>query len=112
MVSGPDGALPTAQIPSKSLLLGNMFDPSSEAAGFEQELAEDVRDECASKYGTVTHLFVDKSSRGLVYIRFASIAIAGKALLSLNGRWFGGKRISAAYVSDVEYKKRFTDAPV
>ncbi len=104
-------ALDTSQSPSKSLLLSNMFDPSSEPAGFEQELAEDVRDECVSKYGTVTHLFVDKLSRGLVYIRFASIDVAQKAMISLNGRWFGGQRISAAYVADEVYRKRF-EVPV
>lgn len=103
--------LGTANDANKSLLLSNMFDPATEPKGFEDELAEDVRDECAAKYGTVTHLFVDKLSRGLVYVRFSSVDAARKAMLSLNGRWFGGLRVSAAYVNDEVYRKRFPDAP-
>lgn len=105
-------ALETTVEPFKSLLLSNMFDPLTEPRGFEEELAEDVRDECVAKYGTVTHLFVDKLSRGLVYVRFSSVEIAVKAMLSLNGRWFGGLRVSAAYINDNVYRTRFPDAPL
>lgn len=102
--------LESTHVPFKSLILSNMFDLAAEQSGFEEELAEDVRDECMTRYGTVTHLFVDKLSRGLVYIRFATIEASRKAMISLNGRWFGGLRVSAAYVSDDVYRKRFPDA--
>lgn len=103
--------LATTDTASNSLLLTNMFDAASEPSGFEQELAEDVRDECTSKYGSVAHLFVDKASTGFVYIKFADLEAASKAKLSLHGRWFGGKRIQAAFVSETTYNRRFPEAP-
>lgn len=35
--------------------------------GWDQEIAEDVGGECG-KYGQVLHVFVDRASRGFVYI--------------------------------------------
>lgn len=97
------------------LLLSNMFDPVAEAASnsdFDVEVAEDVREEVSEKYGAVKHLFVDKSSRGLVYLIFHDVGSALKAKSALNGRWFGGLCISAAFVEDEVYKKRLPDAPL
>lgn len=104
--------LKSTHIPFKSLMLCNMFDIATEEKGFEEELAEDVRDECVAKYGPVTHLFVDKLSKGLVYVRFETIEAARKAMISLNGRWFGGLRVTASYIADDIYRKQFTKAPL
>ena len=93
-----------------SLLLCNLFDPKTEAPGFERELAEDVRDECMAKYGTVVHLQVETKSHGVVYVRFKDLAASSKAQRELNGRWFGGKRIQASFVSDRAYLERFPKA--
>lgn len=109
-LEGDINKLPVTTEPSRSLLLSNMFDPASEREGFEKELAEDVRDECMSKYGTVTHLHVEGKSHGIVYIRFASNENAEKARAALHGRWFGGKKIIAAFVKDSDYGKRFPKA--
>jgi hypothetical protein len=105
----------TTSEPSRCLLLSNMFDPVSELKAnpnFELEVAEDVRDEVSTKYGVVKHLVVDKASRGLVYIMLDSEATALAAKDGLNGRWFGGNRVSAEYVNEKEYKIRHPESPV
>jgi RNA recognition motif-containing protein len=120
----PDAALPpisyntpcqTTTESSRCLLLSNMFDPVAELKGssnFELEVAEDVRDEVSTKYGPVKHLFVDKYSRGLVYITLDSIAASSVAKAGLNGRWFGGNRVTAEFVDEHEYKKRNPEADI
>lgn len=93
--------------PSAGLVLSNMFDPAAEGKGFEEDVAVDVREECNAKYGRAGHVFVEKESQGIVYVRFAAVGEAVKAQAALNGRWFGGKKIGAAFVSDGDYLKRF-----
>jgi RNA-binding protein 39 len=39
-------------------------------------------------------------SQGEIYVKFDSIDTAKKAIQGLNGRWFGGKQVSAAFISD------------
>jgi len=58
-------------------------------------LVEDVADPAPSLPPSLTH-----RAQGEIYIRFASPAVAVVALQGLNGRWFGGKQISAAHVGD------------
>ncbi|KAN0066413.1 Phosphatidylinositol-3-phosphatase SAC1 [Thecaphora frezii] len=79
-----------------SLLLKNMFDPAEETErDWDLDLAEDVKEECQSKYGPVTAIHVEKESAGEIYITFADTESSSKAMAGLNGRWFGGKPISA-----------------
>ncbi|GAK62510.1 splicing factor CC1-like protein [Moesziomyces antarcticus] len=86
---------------STSLLLKNMFDPAEETeADWDKELAEDVKDECQAKYGPVTRIHVEKESAGEIYLTFADLDASRKALDGLNGRFFGGKPISAQYIPD------------
>ncbi|KAI8318161.1 hypothetical protein GQ54DRAFT_267303, partial [Martensiomyces pterosporus] len=91
---------------SMALLLSNMFDPKDEAdPNWAHDLKEDVRDEC-SKYGDVEQVFVDKISRGDIYLKFADRRSADEALQSMSGRWFGGRQIAASLVS----MERFDEA--
>lgn len=107
-LAGDERRLETSNEKSRALLLSNMFDPSKESEGFEQDVAEDVRDECASQYGRVTHVHVEKESHGLVYVQFESADMAEKAQKALNGRWFGGNKIGAGFIADEVYKSRFS----
>lgn len=107
-LAGDERRLETRDEKSHSLLLSNMFDPSKESEGFEQDVAEDVRDECASQYGKVTHVHVEKESHGLVYVQFESADMAEKAQKALNGRWFGGNKIGAGFIADEVYDGRFS----
>ena len=44
---------------------------------------------------SVVHL-----SQGEIYVKFDAVDAARKAVQGLNGRWFGGKQVSAAFISD------------
>ncbi|KAF9535439.1 hypothetical protein CPB83DRAFT_753993 [Crepidotus variabilis] len=86
---------------SRSVLLKNMFDPEEETErDWDKDLAEDVKGECSSKYGLVIAIKVEKESQGEIYLKFDSIDSAKAAIQGLNGRWFGGRQVSAAFISD------------
>ena len=38
--------------------------------------------------------------QGEIYVKFDSIESAKGAVQGLNGRWFGGKQVSATFISD------------
>lgn len=38
--------------------------------------------------------------QGEIYVKFDSIDYAQKAIQGLNGRWFGGRQVSAVFISD------------
>jgi RNA-binding protein 39 len=84
-------------------------------------MAEDIKGEVESKYGPVRKIKVDKMSRvslilqerrckshtdekGDVYIEFDSSASAGKAHQGLGGRFFGGRQLSTAYITEAIFK--------
>ncbi|EJD04104.1 splicing factor, CC1-like protein [Fomitiporia mediterranea MF3/22] len=86
---------------SKSVLMRNMFDPEEETEpAWDKDLAEDVKTECQAKYGRVQHIKVEKDSEGEIYVQFDTVDAAKAAINGLNGRWFGGKQISATFISD------------
>jgi RNA-binding protein 39 len=93
---------------STCVLLKNMFDQieASIEPNFEVEMTEDVKEE-AMKFGELVHLFVDIKSDGFIYLRYSSIASAAKALAALNGRWFGGRQVSAAFFPETTYGAMF-----
>ncbi|KAG5221921.1 splicing factor CC1 protein [Salix suchowensis] len=74
---------------------------------WDKDLAEDVKGECEEKYGKVEAIKVEKetqstklSPKGEIYVKFDSIDSAKNAIQGLNGRWFGGKQVSATFISD------------
>jgi len=86
---------------SRSIVLKNMFDPEEESGrDWDRELGEDVKGECEEKYGKVEAIKVEKESQGEIYMKFDSIESAKAAIQGLNGRWFGGKQVSATFISD------------
>lgn len=97
----PHKPVVTQTMTSRSVLLRHMFDPSAETEPhWDAELAEDVKSECEKKFGRVTAIKVERNSEGEVYIQFETIEGAGLAINGLNGRWFGGQQISAAFIVD------------
>lgn len=89
------------QAKSRGVQLKNMFNPEEETErGWELELAEDIKEECQQKYGKVDGIKVDTNSMGEVYIRFFDVEGAQKAVQGLNGRFFGGRSISATFISE------------
>jgi len=92
--------IPTAT--SRSVLLKNMFNPEEETEqGWDLELRDDVKVECEEKYGPVLAIAIEKeSTAGDIYITFDSVPSAQKAITGLNNRWFGGRQITAVFISD------------
>ena len=98
---------PASPIPTQCLLLKNMFDPAEETEPeWWIDIGEDVKDEC-SKHGPVSHIHVDKESRGFVYLKFGSTEGASAARQALHGRWFAGKMIAAEFQFVPVYNKHF-----
>ncbi|KAG1783995.1 hypothetical protein EV702DRAFT_1210081 [Suillus placidus] len=86
---------------SRSVLLKNMFDPEEETErDWDKELADDVKGECEEKYGRVEAIKVERETQGEIYVKFDAIESAKKAVQGLNARWFGGKQVSAVFISD------------
>jgi len=105
---GSVAAMPPAPKPggptARTLLLQNMFSPLSvdlaKEPNFYNELREDTHEEC-SNFGKVVHVTVDpRGATGLIYILFEAAQMRSAAEMSLNGRWFEGKKILAEGIDD------------
>jgi len=93
---------------SRCVVLKNMFDPAEETGeAWIKELEDDVKTECEEKYGHVVHISLDPNSQGEIYIKFDKVSGGEKAIQGLNGRFFGGRRISASPVVDAVYASLF-----
>jgi len=96
---------------SRCVLLRNMFDPDEETSEtWTKELEEDVRSECEEKYGHVVHISLDVLSKGNIYLKFDRVQGGENAIKGLNGRYFGGKQITAEPVVDAIYSSLFSRA--
>ena len=108
---------PASPIPTRCLLLKNMFDPREEAGpDWAQEIEEDVAAECAKCAGgasgggggAVDHVFADPASpRGFVYVRMGDSAAAQRARAALHGRWFAGRQVVVEFQFEAPYSSRF-----
>ncbi|XP_039068502.1 zinc finger CCCH domain-containing protein 13-like [Hibiscus syriacus] len=49
----------------------------------------DIKEEC-SKFGKLKHIYVDRDSAGIFYLRFQDMQGAINAQRNLHGRWFAG----------------------
>eukprot|EP01033_Poteriospumella_lacustris_P008114 gene8114-5842_t len=95
---------PVAGMPSRCVRISNMFNPAEETKpGWDQDIKEDLIDQCAN-FGRVEHCFVDVTSpAGLVYFRMLTVDAAQKAANNLNGRFFAGRTIAATFLDDNAY---------
>lgn len=110
---------------SRCVLLRNMFNPAEyvisllwivtwltncreEGEAWIKELEEDVRAECNEKYGKVVHAALDPNTQGDIYLKFDRVQGGENAIKGLNGRFFGGRQISAQPVVDAVYSSLFS----
>ncbi|VVD01331.1 unnamed protein product [Leptidea sinapis] len=85
--------------PSKVVLLRNMVGPGD----VDEELEPEVKDECNTKYGDVIKVLIfelpnapsDEAVR--IFVEFKRIESAIKAVVDLNGRFFGGRQVKAGF---------------
>jgi len=96
--------------PSKVILLRNMVGPGD----VDDELEPEVKDEC-TKYGTVVTVHIsempnkpqDETVR--IFVEFERIESAVKALVDLNGRFFGGRQVKCCFYSADRYENFIFD---
>jgi len=103
------GAALAQMTPTNCLLLKNMFSLSDpeirQNADYFIEIKEDVMDECR-QYGECEYVWVNSSSHeGEVWVKFAPHDIEGarQAFNKLDKRLFGGRQISAIFLSEAEF---------
>lgn len=86
-------------------------DDSMNEDNWQQELEQDVKDECEAKYGHVLHIGVAPGSTdGEIYVKFDQVSGGENAIKGLQGRFFGGQKITAQYVVDAVYNMNFPKA--
>jgi len=115
----------TVNMASRCVLLRNMFNPAEsvsvhiyvssitnsareEGEAWIKELEDDVRAECEEKYGHVVHIALDPNTQGDIYLKFDRVQGGENAIKGLNGRFFGGRQISAQPVVDAVYSSLFS----
>ncbi|KAF4379342.1 hypothetical protein F8388_013560 [Cannabis sativa] len=94
--------------PTRVLMLRNMVGPGE----VDDELEDEVGSECA-KYGTVTRVLifeitepnfpVDEAVR--IFVQFERSEETTKALIDLDGRYFGGRTVRASFYDEERFGK-------
>ncbi|CAH1117964.1 unnamed protein product [Phaedon cochleariae] len=85
--------------PSKVVLLKNMTGPGE----VDDDLEPEVKDECNTKYGPVASVVIneieteDSEEAVRIFVEFLRIESAIKAVVDLNGRFFGGRQVKAGF---------------
>ncbi len=72
LAAAPLAPLPvmyTTGLPSRAIILKNMFGPDEEEEGWDEDIRDDVKEEC-ERHGPVVHVSVEKASAGHVYVLF------------------------------------------
>ncbi|XP_065223432.1 splicing factor 45 isoform X1 [Planococcus citri] len=91
--------------PSKVVLLKNMVGPGE----VDQELEPEVKDECNTKYGDVVKVLIHELPNGeqeeavRIFVEFKRIESAIKAVVDLNGRFFGGRQVKAGFYNQEKF---------
>lgn len=87
--------------PSKVVLLRNMVGPGE----VDDDLEPEVKDECNTKYGDVARVIIHEvidappEEAVRIFVEFKRIESAIKAVVDLNGRFFGGRQVKAGFYS-------------
>lgn len=87
--------------PSKVVLLRNMVGPGD----VDEELEPEVKEECITKYGEVQKVIIRELENVVpeeavrIFVEFRRIESAIKAVVDLNGRFFGGRQVRAGFYS-------------
>jgi splicing factor 45 len=92
--------------PSKVVLLQNMVGPGE----VDDDLEPEVKEECA-KYGEVTKCLIfeipgapaEEAVR--IFVEFKRIESAIKAVVDLNGRFFGGRRVKGGFYNQDRFRR-------
>lgn len=94
--------------PSKVVVLRNMVGPGE----VDEELQPEVVEECA-KYGEVVKVIIYEFPQGAqveeesvrIFVEFQRVESAIKALVDLNGRFFGGRTVRGAFFNLDKFRR-------
>lgn len=71
----------------------------------DDDLEPEVKDECNTKYGDVARVIIHEVIEAApeeavrIFVEFKRIESAIKAVVDLNGRFFGGRQVKAGFYS-------------
>ncbi|EDV98995.1 splicing factor 45 [Drosophila grimshawi] len=106
-VSDPEPSITEImKAPSKVVLLRNMVGPGD----VDEELEPEVKDECNTKYGEVNSVIIHEAFGTVpedavkIFVEFKRIESAIKAVVDLNGRFFGGRQVRAGFYNFDKFK--------
>ena len=99
--------MPLLKNPTKVVLLQNMVGPGE----VDDDLQPEVVEEC-SKYGDVKQCLIYEIPHGAsedeavrIFVQFAKVDSAIKAIIDLNGRYFGGRTVTGSFYSENKFEK-------
>lgn len=82
------------------------------AGDVDDELEGEVKDECNTKYGDVITVTIVELKNTTpeeavrIFVEFKRIESAIKAVVDLNGRFFGGRQVKAGFYAYEKFHKR------
>jgi len=99
---------PTEEM-SRVILLTNMVGPGE----VDDTLQEETADECNEKYGTVERCLIFEVPHGKlpddeavrIFVKFVEQEAATRAKKDLNGRFFGGRAVTARFFDEGRFDK-------
>jgi RNA-binding protein 39 len=96
-----DDASKVRGVPTRSLLIHNMFDKDQETEeGWENDIKEEFEEECV-KFGQIEKVVVmSKEAGGKIFASFSCVDAAQSCAQSLAGRWFDKRQLRVEFVSD------------
>jgi len=92
--------------PSKVVLCQNMVGPGE----VDEELEPEIKDECEVKYGDVQKVVIFEIPNAApedavrIFTEFKRVESAIKAVVDLNGRFFGGREVRASFYDVEKFK--------
>ncbi|KAF1986316.1 splicing factor, CC1-like protein [Aulographum hederae CBS 113979] len=93
---------------SRCVCVKNAFNAEEELENmgptWKESLESDMREEFNRAYGKVLHLEADPNSDGDIYVKFEDMKGSEKAMNGLQGRFFGGKTLTAQYIADAFFR--------
>ncbi|VDO03594.1 unnamed protein product [Rodentolepis nana] len=108
-VSDHSQRLPFKEPPTQCLKIRNMFkadSPDVNPLRLKRELLHRV-----NGCGDILHIGLDSSEeQGLVYIKCASPAVAGRVFGAINANYFDGHMLTVKFLRPARYHSRFPDA--
>ena len=103
------GFVSAFKIPTRVVLLKNMVGPGE----VDWELEEEVANECKAKYDPILHVTIFEATESTlpdsevvkIFVEFEDVQGAMKAHADLNGRFFGGRKVDAAFFNEMSFEQ-------